>query len=58
VVLLDDVLTSGAHFVAARRLILSAYPHTCVAGLFIARRALPYSPLAAGSPNSSAGGYL
>lgn len=48
VVLVDDVLTTGAHFVAARRLILSAYPHTCVAGLFIARRALPPVSVAAG----------
>jgi hypothetical protein len=35
------VLTTGSHFVAARNVILKAYPDTRVIGFFIARRALP-----------------
>jgi len=34
------VLTTGVHFVAARRLIQASYPRTCVVGLFIVRRVL------------------
>ena len=41
VILVDDVLTTGSHFVAARNVILKAYPDTRVIGFFIARRALP-----------------
>lgn len=41
VILIDDVLTTGSHFVAARNVILKAYPETRVIGFFIARRALP-----------------
>ena len=41
VILVDDVLTTGAHFVAARNVILARYPKTQVVGMFLARRALP-----------------
>lgn len=41
VILIDDVLTTGAHFVAARAAIQAAYPQTQVAGIFLARRAIP-----------------
>lgn len=41
VILVDDMLTTGSHFVAARNVILKAYPDTRVVGFFVARRALP-----------------
>ncbi len=41
VILVDDVLTTGSHFVAARNTILNSYPDTRVIGFFLARRALP-----------------
>jgi predicted amidophosphoribosyltransferase len=41
VILVDDVLTTGAHFIAARSVILAQYPNTRVLGMFMARRALP-----------------
>ena len=41
VILVDDVLTTGCHFVAARNAVLKIYPETRVIGFFIARRALP-----------------
>ena len=41
VILVDDVLTTGSHFVAARNVILNAHPNTRVIGFFMARRALP-----------------
>jgi predicted amidophosphoribosyltransferase len=41
VMLVDDVLTTGAHFIAAKRTILHAYPQVKVAGIFMARRILP-----------------
>jgi|APCry1669188910_1035180.scaffolds.fasta_scaffold41473_1 hypothetical protein len=41
VILVDDVLTTGSHFVAARNVILRTYPETRVIGFFMARRALP-----------------
>ncbi len=34
----DDVLTTGAHYVAARTMLRSAFPGTKIVGLFIARR--------------------
>lgn len=40
VVLVDDVLTTGAHFVAARNVIHAKYPDTRVFGVFIARRVI------------------
>lgn len=36
VVLIDDVITDGAHFYAAKNLILSHYPTASITGLFIA----------------------
>ena len=41
VVLVDDVLTTGAHFVATRNTILAQYPDTQVFGFFMARRIVP-----------------
>ncbi|CAM3697403.1 hypothetical protein [Roseateles saccharophilus] len=41
VILIDDVLTTGAHFVAAKGAILAEYPEVQVAGIFLARRAIP-----------------
>jgi len=41
VILIDDVLTTGAHFVAAKAAILAEYPAAQVAGIFLARRAIP-----------------
>lgn len=41
IVLVDDVITTGAHFVAARRLILGRYPDAKVVGIFLARRVIP-----------------
>jgi predicted amidophosphoribosyltransferase len=41
VILVDDVLTTGAHFLAARSLILRHYPRTRVIGFFLARRVVP-----------------
>ena len=35
----DDVLTTGAHFKAAKELLLSRFPDAIVQGVFIARRA-------------------
>ena len=37
IVLLDDVLTSGAHFTAARRRILEIFPNVTVIGIFWAK---------------------
>lgn len=41
VILVDDVLTTGAHFVAARNVIRTQYPDTKVYGFFLARRVVP-----------------
>lgn len=41
ILLFDDMLTTGAHFVAARRKLHDAFPNVGVAGVFIARRCLP-----------------
>lgn len=40
VIILDDVLTAGSHFVAAKRHIEENYPEAKVIGLFVARRIL------------------
>lgn len=40
VILIDDVLTTGAHFVAAKAAILAEFPAVQVAGIFLARRAI------------------
>ena len=39
--LLDDMLTTGAHFVAAKKKLQDAFPGVDVYGMFIARRRLP-----------------
>ena len=46
VILVDDVLTTGAHFIAARAAILSVHPQVQVAGIFLARRAIPAEDVA------------
>jgi len=38
IVLCDDVLTTGAHFKAAQRILSEAYPDVPIVGCFIARR--------------------
>ncbi|WP_144441111.1 hypothetical protein [Bradyrhizobium sp. CCGE-LA001] len=38
VVVFDDVITTGAHFVAARRVLEARFPDVPIFGLFIARR--------------------
>ena len=43
VILVDDVLTTGAHFVAVRNVIRAAYPDRRVLGMFVARR-VPSNP--------------
>lgn len=45
IILFDDVITTGAHFVAYAGLILDEYPDKDIFGVFIARRHLP-SPFA------------
>ena len=37
VILFDDVLTSGAHFLACRHMIRAAFPNATVTGIFISR---------------------
>jgi predicted amidophosphoribosyltransferase len=39
IALFDDVLTTGAHFVAARNVLRSRFPQAQIIGFFIARRA-------------------
>jgi hypothetical protein len=41
VILLDDVLTTGCHFRAAKEAVLRMWPQTVVLGLFLARVARP-----------------
>jgi predicted amidophosphoribosyltransferase len=41
IVLFDDMLTTGAHFVAASRKMAEFFPGVPVVGYFIARRVLP-----------------
>ena len=38
IILLDDVLVTGATFVACRRILLSRFPNATVFGVFVARR--------------------
>lgn len=45
IILVDDVLTTGAHFVACRNVIRAAHPNARVIGFFVARRVVP-DPLA------------
>ena len=39
IAIVDDVLTTGAHFRAAKSILSNQFPKTPVVGLFIARRA-------------------
>jgi predicted amidophosphoribosyltransferase len=39
IALFDDVITTGAHFVAARRALNGRFPQVQIFGLFVARRA-------------------
>lgn len=41
ILLVDDMLTTGAHFVAASRKLAEAFPGVEVVGVFIARRRVP-----------------
>ena len=41
VVLFDDVIITGCHFVACKQMLLSEFPDLNVIGVFIARRAIP-----------------
>ncbi|MEX2206025.1 MAG: hypothetical protein WEF50_07320 [Myxococcota bacterium] len=41
IILLDDVLVTGSHFVAAKRVLRERFPRLRVIGLFVARRAIP-----------------
>ena len=38
IAIVDDVLTTGAHFQAAKTLLSERFPSTRIVGLFIARR--------------------
>lgn len=38
IAIIDDVLTTGAHFVAVRNILRREFPDTKIIGLFIARR--------------------
>ncbi len=44
--LFDDVITTGAHFIACKNLILQRYPEASVFGFFVARRAIEKQNLA------------
>ena len=41
ILVLDDVLTTGAHIVAAKRVLMRRFPNASVSGLFVARRVFP-----------------
>ncbi len=41
IILVDDVLTTGAHFVACRNVIRTTHPAARVIGFFVARRVVP-----------------
>ena len=40
IILLDDVITAGAHFKACQALLQPYFPESSISGLFIARRAV------------------
>jgi hypothetical protein len=42
IILFDGLITTGAHYIACRDLILEQYPDKNVCGIFVARRALPH----------------
>lgn len=41
IVIVDDVLTTGAHFTAVKRVLLGCFPGASISGLFIARTVRP-----------------
>ena len=41
ILVVDDILTTGAHFRAARNVLASAFTDTPIIGVFVARRAIP-----------------
>jgi hypothetical protein len=41
IILYDDVLTTGAHYLACKNLILERFPDIRILGMFIARRSVP-----------------
>lgn len=43
VIIFDDILTTGAHYIAMKNLISSILPHVSIKGLFIARRVFEVS---------------
>jgi predicted amidophosphoribosyltransferase len=43
-VLFDDVLTTGAHFKAAKQVLMKRFGQISVIGIFIARRCFPTTP--------------
>jgi hypothetical protein len=45
IALIDDVLTTGAHFVAAKRLLTARFPGIPIRGFFVARRVFDEQPL-------------
>ena len=55
IILFDDLLTTGAHFKAAKRKLLERFPTREVVGIFIARRVLP-SPIDDFEENSTGEG--
>ena len=40
----DDMLTTGAHFVAMRRKLREVFPNHPIIGIFLTRRAIPHPP--------------
>jgi predicted amidophosphoribosyltransferase len=44
ILVVDDVLTTGSHFKACKRLLIDEFPNSRVAGLFVARRVFPPRP--------------
>jgi predicted amidophosphoribosyltransferase len=45
IAIFDDVVTAGAHYVAAKRKLLERFPDAKIYGLFAARRIKPNNPL-------------
>lgn len=41
IMLLDDVLTSGAHYIASKKVIQAGFPNSDIYGFFITIRELP-----------------
>jgi hypothetical protein len=55
ITLLDDVMTTGAHYVAARRVLASRFSEVTIVGLFIARRVPETTDFSAFFGNSDEG---